>query len=957
MLKLISLSFILTLVSLQVLAAPKKPRDNSQKAELNGELLISATEERAIRQLNKLIAKHKGTGLEAGLWFRLAELKIRRAKTGRYFEMNRDNDAVVHFAPAVTKNISSRKYIVEGVEIYDKIEKKFPDFRDMDVVLFNNAFARQEIGEGQISRKLYKRLIADFKDSALLPDAHLALGEMFYDEHNFKLALEQLNAIRNFPDSNVYSYGLYKAAWAYYNSQNTVAALKNLEETVVASKKADANGSPRLELRKEALSDMVLFFSELYPSGKAISYFKTQADKDEIGAILLKLSQLYSHHGKNSDMQVVLLDFIKSYPSAKEVPRAHYDLIENYETMKDRTTAVFEMGRLRDACAKLDQKSEDLTECNKLFNSSTSVLASKWHKIWLKDKQNVALGDNVEKTYRLYLDKNKNEEKSVKTLFSLSELLFQREKFRMASDSYFTVFQLSKDKKMQTDSVYSALVSLEKAVKEKWSDADEKRFIQIGDAYLGTNPGGPYAKEVRYKQAFIAYEKGRYDEAGRKFKILAMMNSTDTKTLKSQDLYLDILNIKKNYEEISQLSFAWMKATPDADRRVRLNKIYQESYFSKIQILEETGKNQAAIASYNAFLKENPQSTLADKALWNAIQLDYKIGDLSQGAASGHQFYKLFPQSTKAKDALMKAAQSYEFLGQLNLAADVLDDLVRADPKQVEKWTTVAADFRMLSGALDRAKVGYYKLINSKDPAIAMNAVRNLYVIEEKGNKKDYKKIQTLILDRGYEPMASDLRLVHLEQLLESQENKKAFHDAMELLNDKKASLRARAGARFIQAKILESELRDQSVSTTPDRVTMVLGLKTGKLDKVQRAYQEVVKMGDADYTIRSLRDLAFCYDHYVKSVRNIHFKQEMPAADLAMLNGELEKVTLPIEDKAVETLSQALSFAKKIGTRDGTISKLQLDLNKLNMRQVSSLQTDVNSPPMLVPYIVGGDS
>ena len=70
---------------------------------VQAELLIEKNEKKAMAQMQKLLRKYRNTPMEAGLWFRLAELHMRRAKAARFFEMNRKSETVVSLAPGQVK--------------------------------------------------------------------------------------------------------------------------------------------------------------------------------------------------------------------------------------------------------------------------------------------------------------------------------------------------------------------------------------------------------------------------------------------------------------------------------------------------------------------------------------------------------------------------------------------------------------------------------------------------------------------------------------------------------------------------------------------------------------------------------------------------------------------------------------------------------------------------------------
>ena len=112
-----------------------------------------------------------------------------------------------------------------------------------------------------------------------------------------------------------------------------------------------------------------------------------------------------------------------------------------------------------------------------------------------------------------------------------------------------------------------------------------------------------------------------------------------------------------------------------------------------MQKQEEEKKYDDAIKGYKAFAKANPRSKLAKEALWNAMQLHFKNDDLSGGADSAVHFASKYSLDKKSIDALMKAAQTYESMGQLSDAANVLLKLAGLDAKSKARWWLLAADF------------------------------------------------------------------------------------------------------------------------------------------------------------------------------------------------------------------------------------------------------------------------
>jgi tetratricopeptide (TPR) repeat protein len=171
----------------------------------------------------------------------------------------------------------------------------------------------------------------------MVPDAYLNVGEIRFQHRDFTAALMNFKAIRQFPQARVYPYGLYKAAWAYYNLQDAESGLKQLEEVVAFGRQiAITKQDSKLDLRKEALGDMALYFSDVKKSPDAVKYFQAQAQELDAIPYIMRLVDLYSRHGSFKDIELVLKDVLKTFPDSPTAAQAHEELAWNFERMKMR---------------------------------------------------------------------------------------------------------------------------------------------------------------------------------------------------------------------------------------------------------------------------------------------------------------------------------------------------------------------------------------------------------------------------------------------------------------------------------------------------------------------------------------------------------------------------------------------------------------------------------------------
>ncbi len=931
-------------------------KGNEMKS-LKAELLVSSAEGKAIDQARKLLAKYRGSPMEAELHFRLAELYMRKAKTDRFFELHRESDTVVRLAPRTAKIGSSRASVQSAINAYSNIEKNAPNFQQMDVVVFNHAFAIQILGDEKQAEGLYKNLIAKFSRSALVPDAYLAMGEIEFNRNQFSQALDYFNSIRKFPESRVYPYGLYKAAWTHYNMRDAMKGLKKLEEVVafgkmVAEKKIDS----RLDLRKEALYDMTIFYEDVYPSKDANAYFSLQAGEAEVGPILLRMASLYERHSRFADQRTVLDQFIKDLPMSPLLPQVHTDLVYAHDHLRQKDLSVLRMESFAELC-KADgewMKKNKGTECLTILNEVALKQAKKWFSAWKKLNNDKTYAESSEKAFGIYLRTPIDTEEYAASRFSYAELLFALGKFRQSSQEYALVSQSTKAGKISHDAAYAAVLSLEKAVGEKWSNDDEKTFHQLAQSYVAKNPKGQFRIDVEYKMALLAYDKERFDEAAPIFLRLGKEFAGQEKGNKSQDLYLDILNIKKDFRGIRNYAQDLMKSKPTLDREQKLRKLYEQAYFLEVQGMEEKSKFKEALVEYQAFAKHNPKSDLLEKAVWNAMQLQFKLDDTFNGSKTAVDFATRFPVSKQAVNALLRAAQSFESMGQLQEAAQVLEKLAAKDEKSARRWRELAADFYAMDGGHLQARRLYNDLKGLGD-----SATRTRIMVKLEGFEKAYgttgqqAAILQQMIDMNIQPQANLAKVKAIENFLARGDNEKAFNEARHQMGGS-MNANQRARLRLVQAKVLEQEFLKQSVKSRAEKVATVLAIKTEKLQKVQEALQSTIKFGDPTVSVEAFERLYNCYAHFVKALKEMPTPTGLSKEDNEAFRAEISNLIVPLEEKSVDTLAQAVQFARKQSTIDGNAARLEAELDRVNQTVGTSFTVPLTEPQMMVPVLAG---
>ncbi|MFS4460411.1 tetratricopeptide repeat protein [Bdellovibrio sp. HCB2-146] len=897
--------------------------DENDKKAFSSEMMITRSENKAIESLQGVIKKQKGSKNEADLWYRLAEMYMRRSKSGRFFEMHQ-NTPLMKLSPFPVPNEKGSEAVKRAIKIYTKIEIDFPQYKDMDAVLFNNAFANQQVGQYKASMGHYEKLLAKFPKSSLIPDGTLALGELQYDQKQFSAALENFNKLNKYPNSRVYSYGMYKAAWTLYNLHENDLATKKLVEVVKANPPLRDGEVPtnRHNLRREAMRDLTIFVGESYPANKLYSFFEDLATEEELGQAISDLAKLYASHSRQKEMNVFLGEYINKRSTGPDVVESHLALVEANEDLKKRDAVIEHLTYASELCKKDSpwrsmQKIEVVEEsCNDNFRKVTLDMAKKWWEIWLKNKKNVEFSELTQNLFKLIMDNEDPAKPDLKTRYAYGELLFQLEKFDEASAQYKMVGDKTTDTTMKHDADYAALFSKEKAI-EKLKEKDPAKEAErkaLAANYMTKHPKGKYVTGVTFKLGHIAYEEANYAEAEKILRPLTTSKDADIRR-KSEDLVLDMLNIKKDYAGIQAFSKQIVSGTSDAERKKSMNKIQEEAHFTQVQEAAKSGEKSAAVTKLLAFAKEHEGSKLAQDALWQALSIQYADGKVFDAAELSSKYVAKYPDDKRNLDAMKEAAKAYADVGQISKSAETLLKIADLDKKNRNTHLELAADIYVLEKKLKEARAAYNGILAQADNK-TLERIYGKLIDSYKNEPRsgELEKLQNQILAKGLEPYSTQIMIDRANALFNSGKTTAAFDLAMKA-NGRSAPPEVRAEARLLQAKVLEKELVQQSVKASESKFAVVLGIKTEKLDKAHTAYFSTLKMSKDPYQqLEAMRGIDRCYGNYIESLTSMPLPASLSPADKETLRAELAKLTAPIQEKKNENEAKLKVLAASKG-------------------------------------------
>jgi cellulose synthase operon protein C len=199
-----------------------------------------------------------------------------------------------------------------SVDLWREIVRRFPDYRQVDAVVYALGFYQGEMRRTDESKQAYLGLVCRNKYDPLAPpapvvadaraplaavpampttfvdpyqgceamkkdnpelidEAWMRIGEAHFDTRaptreaklrDLNLAIAAYKHVTASSESKFYDIALYKLAWAYYRSNQFMEGIRAFDDLVVFSDKREAAGGEKSDLRPEAVKYIAISFAD-----------------------------------------------------------------------------------------------------------------------------------------------------------------------------------------------------------------------------------------------------------------------------------------------------------------------------------------------------------------------------------------------------------------------------------------------------------------------------------------------------------------------------------------------------------------------------------------------------------------------------------------------------------------------------------------------------------------------
>ena len=921
---------------------------------------------KTISSIKSLLQSKKKSIRRFELMLRLGELYVERHDYLREIDMSSYEKSHNEWQAAEAKNrgrepnldvSKSQAEMTKAINSFRRLVNEFPKHRRTDAALFSLAKTLGRQGKATAAN-YYKQLLKSHPRSPLIPDAKLALGEFYFDRSDVGNAVTYYKQAMKHKKHEAYPYAVYKLGWAFYNQgSDSKDTNKNYKKAVTAFKLVvklsdkDKNSAKRgLDLKQEAIKDLIMVWAEAGDVRSAWRYFRTIGEKKSFYSMLERLGQIYYDQGKNVEAIALYEKILNDAPLRSSNPKIHATLAELHDRNNQVGLVVKDLndmtkrylGKTRWTAFNKDKK--DIAAAKDEVEHKLHFYGTTYHQRGQKAKSKAYMA-SASTIYSMYLDHFADKKNSYDIRYYLAEILYDTKKFDVASDHYLTVAKTSPKGKYAKPSALNAVASMNQYVNgQKFGKLppagqvskpisippSKKKLMNVMSEYVKLNPKEKDGNAMKFATAQINFDYGHYDVAIQEFNDITKTLPNTKEGKSSARVILGYYTAKEDWSNVSAWcrTFEKRKNLLDKDLQKHVASLLHDSMFKQALVMEKASKFKESAAAFVAFQTEFPRDKNADRALFNASLNYYKIGELEKAIAAGLSLKQKYPKSDASADNLANLATSYESLAQYENAA-----------KSYKGFFDRHASDKRAPGALFNSAL-LYKGLGNKDLAveyldrfvkfypkhsIASDAYMELgEIYENNGKYQDarnaYREFSARFPNDITRSLLADARAASIRVTKISKEKGESELNKVArklLAKDSPAAYDARRTVAKTMFQLIDRDFGDY-MAYKLDNGKMIekqVGTKQAQLVRLAKRYQDVISLGSGEYSVASLYRLGEAHENFSKSLFAAPAPKGASQKDVDNFKTELEKVAFPLKNEAYSFYETAFKRSTEVQT------------------------------------------
>lgn len=942
---------------------------------------VVAARREGIRLLEELLRTSPRSRETAEALYKLAELYWEDSKASYLLKMGDYQRLVTacHGDRSQCRAVPKRQPrldLSQAQGVYDRLIREYPRFRKIDTVLYLYAFSLRDQGRIADATRYFQRLLDGYPTSRFIADAWMAVAEFrFYEQQDFRSALAAYEKVLQYPRSSLYDLALFKTAWCYWKVGDTTRSAQRFKDVLDLSRQKEAGRSGveqkrAADLQGQAMEYLVELFTEddTKSARDAFEFLAQIGGSDYSQKILSRLAETVFDQTRYERAAEAYRLLISLNPNGPEAPDQQKRIVECEQALGDPAAAVLEMRKLatdygpRSAWAAANQERPNaVAHARQIAEEQIRALARSLHaEAQAGEKQNKVI-DKVRyaraaEAYQFYLANFPEAADGTELRYLRADILyFKLGRLAEAGDEYLRVGQSKPPGKFHKDALLQAMNAFEKlrkpvaGARREITESDRK-FAAAADIYATLFPKDQEIVTVIYKNGQFFFDYGDYDEAVKRFGLIVERYPDDSNAGPAGDRILESLSKAKDYDNIEQWARRLKGTKPFAARaeQERLDRMIVVALMKTGEKRAAEGKLVEAAAAFRRVPADYPGDARAPQALHNAAAVLERAKRPEEAVAAYAELAEKYPRAAEAPESLFTAAHIAEGIAAYDRAAQLYEAVAAQFPqsKRAPEALRNAGVLRETLGENEKAVRHFAEYSRKhKDRADARELAFEIGVVRER--QEDWKAAaQTFAEFARARP--DDARTV--EALTRAADaDRKAGNDgkAREALaralavgggggskarkrEDPEARYWA-AKARYLQGELVYRDYERVKIAGKPKQLARVLEEKAKLLESARQIYLDVVTYASPEWATAALLRIGQGYEAFARAMRDAPSPKELNADEKQVYRDELEKLTVVIEDKAIDAYKSGYARALEIGVYNRHTQDMRRALSRLD--------------------------
>ena len=878
--------------------------------------------DRSIGETEKLISKSRNAPYLPDLQFRLAELYVEKSRYVYYLQAESRPEG----ASGAIVSPETRLMKQKAVQMYYRLLREYPDFKDGDQVTFYLAHEQRELGQFDEMLKTLGDLTRKFPNSPLRLEAEQILGDHFFDKADLVEAERHYQAILEAPPSPVHDLARYKMGWIRVNQAKHAEAVTFFEAAAASAPLPGTDVKKALNVKREALLDLVYSYTEARPPKGALNYFEKLSDSratyalalDKLGnryfikqqyewaiPALRKLMEIQFDPELDLERGQKLYDALKA-SKGKVLPEPEDVRFLVRAAVQSKTDPELPEPERKKHLAELEEMARDL-------GTQLHLAAQK------KEEKDLYL--RTAEAYEAYLGLFRPDQYVRPIMKNRADALFAANDFPAAARQFEELARYearAKDAKGEEEALNAALLAHFSTLKP--DEAQKRNAFEVADArqamkllgaeFVSRYPKSENALNVKFNIARAYYEDGEYPKAAELFTAFALGHPQHKEAAVAGNLALDSLRQLNDFKGLEETGKKFLSSPLPGNFRAEVQKILTQSRAEALDELalasaQETGD---VIQGLVKVADENKNTDIGEKALYGAFTAAREKRDMQAERELGTKLAHDYPKSQYLSDVLLTLGRHAAEAAAFGEAAGWFEQVgqkLGGDFAAVDGW---------LAGARLRMALGEYKeAARNLEAAAEVSGARRAEVLvllaEARLKQKDYARAKTaaesaLKLDATSAGAAAVLAEVQAATAPTAPADALIATLTKAVQGPNGQTEEAAKGLWYL-GEILYRGYRDLPADKVEEKVAALQGL--------EGIYTQAAQLGYPEWAVASLWKLALAYGHIADVVEQTPVPAGLSAAEQQQFRAAVKEQVTPLKQRSDEAFKACLSRAESL--------------------------------------------